>query len=306
MSAPLALLSIGGLSRVSGIGVETLRNWERRYGFPEPVRLDSGHRRYPSETVPRLRLVRRALDLGLKPSFALAADPEELEAMIRKAESESSQNSVAAETEFDAEIANWMAYTERLDPVGLEQLLLLAWTKWGARSFIMDLAIPFLHQVGDRWFEKSISVAHEHFAAENLTSFLSGQWRPIARRARGGKAVAANLPGDFHQLGIQMAAVFLALSDFEVVFLGPNTPVAEIILAAKEPSVVTAVIGLCSTSDTASAIQAIARIREAVPASVTLVAGGNDDLPEIRGVTRLESMADFAEFVRSLSEIYRG
>ncbi len=301
-----AHLSIGGLSRVSGIGVETLRNWERRYGFPTPVRLDSGHRRYPSEMVPRLRLVRRALELGFKPSFALMAAPDELESMIRKAETENKKAGIHINTILDKEIAEWMARAEALDPIEFELLLRKAWSKWGAKDFILGLAVPFLEQVGDKWFEKSISVAHEHFSSENLTSFLSSQWRPLSRQARNGKAVVANLPGDFHHLGIHMAAVFLALSDFEVVFLGPNTPIEDIELAALEKDVVTTVIGLAQTSNIERSVVAVTEIREALPASVTLVVGGNKQLPDIRGVTVLDSLEDFADFVKSLAEIYRG
>lgn len=39
-------LSIGDLSRATGIPIGTLRSWESRYGFPAPRRLESGHRRH--------------------------------------------------------------------------------------------------------------------------------------------------------------------------------------------------------------------------------------------------------------------
>ena len=301
-----AYLSIGGLSRVSGIGVETLRNWERRYGFPTPVRLDSGHRRYPSDMVPRLRLVRRALELGFKPSFALVATQDEIESMIRKAESENKKAGIHVDTEFDKEIAEWMGRAELLDPVGFELLLRKAWSKWGAGDFILKLAVPFLVSLGDKWFDKSISVAHEHFASESLSSFFASQWHPLSRDARNGKAVLANLPGDFHHLGIHMAAVFLALSDFEVVFLGPNTPIEDVRIAALEKDVVTVVLGLAQTSNLDRSVSAISGLREVIPASVTMVVGGNKKLPDIRGVTVLDSLDDFADFVKSLAEIYRG
>ena len=45
-------LSIGELSEMTGIGVHTLRVWEKRYGAPHSQRLPSGHRRYPKEEVP--------------------------------------------------------------------------------------------------------------------------------------------------------------------------------------------------------------------------------------------------------------
>ncbi len=305
MSTNHALLSIGGLSRVSGIGVETLRNWERRYGFPEPERLDSGHRRYSSELVPRLRLVRRALELGLKPSFALMAEPSEVESMIQRAEDENKEKGLIIETENDREIFKWLEKADNLDPAGFELLLRRAWSSRGAEEFILNLTLPFLQKVGDMWFDKIISVAHEHFTSENLASFLSNQWRPISKHAENGKAVVANLEGDHHCLGIHMASVFLALAGFEVVFLGPNTPAKDIIIAAKENNVVTAVIGLNPTSNLKKAEAYLKDIRESLPASVTVVIGGNDNLPEIKGITMLKSLKEFAVFVKSLSEIYR-
>ncbi len=44
-------LSIGELSRRTGVGVSTLRAWERRHGFPVAQRLVSGHRRYVNSDV---------------------------------------------------------------------------------------------------------------------------------------------------------------------------------------------------------------------------------------------------------------
>ncbi len=67
-------LSSGQLARAVGVGVETLRFYERRGLLPIPKRTASGHRRYPDETVGVLRLIRRAQELG----FTLAEIAEML------------------------------------------------------------------------------------------------------------------------------------------------------------------------------------------------------------------------------------
>lgn len=59
-------ISIGKLAKNSGIGVETIRFYERRGLIPEPPRAPSGYRRYPDEAVKRLRFIRRAKELGFK------------------------------------------------------------------------------------------------------------------------------------------------------------------------------------------------------------------------------------------------
>ena len=55
----------------AGIGEATLRAWESRYGFPEPQRLASGHRRYDERDVEVLRLALRLREEGLPVQAAI-------------------------------------------------------------------------------------------------------------------------------------------------------------------------------------------------------------------------------------------
>ena len=64
MDSPRESLTIGQLAKQSGVGVETLRYYERQKLIPEPPRRRSGYRQYPPETVNRIRFIRRAKELG--------------------------------------------------------------------------------------------------------------------------------------------------------------------------------------------------------------------------------------------------
>lgn len=57
-------LTIGRLARAAGVGVETIRFYEREGLLPEPARTASGYRQYPLDTVDRLAFIRRAKHLG--------------------------------------------------------------------------------------------------------------------------------------------------------------------------------------------------------------------------------------------------
>lgn len=59
-----AALTIGKVAKASGVGVETIRFYEREGLLPRPDRTASGYRNYPAETARRLRFIRRARDLG--------------------------------------------------------------------------------------------------------------------------------------------------------------------------------------------------------------------------------------------------
>ena len=72
-------LSIGAVERDTGIARDTLRIWERRYGFPEPVRNEKGERSYPEEQLRRLQHIRRLLDQGLRPGKVVALSNADLD-----------------------------------------------------------------------------------------------------------------------------------------------------------------------------------------------------------------------------------
>ena len=74
-------LTIGKVARLAGVGVETIRFYEREGLIEEPPRWPSGYRRYPEETVARIRFIRRAKELGfslkeIKELLELRLDPE--------------------------------------------------------------------------------------------------------------------------------------------------------------------------------------------------------------------------------------
>lgn len=74
-------LNIGALASAVGVGRETIRFYERRGLIPDPPRSKAGYREYPTETVRRVRFIRRAQGLG----FTLAEISELLELRVSDA-----------------------------------------------------------------------------------------------------------------------------------------------------------------------------------------------------------------------------
>jgi PAS domain S-box-containing protein len=65
-------MRVGELARRTGVGVSTLRAWERRFGIIEPARSASGHRLYTEGDVERVSAVCRLVDEGLTLSAAVS------------------------------------------------------------------------------------------------------------------------------------------------------------------------------------------------------------------------------------------
>ena len=60
----MSTMTIGKLATKAGVGVETIRFYERRGLIPEPPRRNSGYREYTEEMVSRINFIRRAKELG--------------------------------------------------------------------------------------------------------------------------------------------------------------------------------------------------------------------------------------------------
>jgi len=71
-SAPRTL-SATEFAEITGVSRERLRTWERRHGFPEPVRIGRGARRYNVDDVPRVVAVRRSVDRGVPLGAAMSS-----------------------------------------------------------------------------------------------------------------------------------------------------------------------------------------------------------------------------------------
>jgi MerR family transcriptional regulator, copper efflux regulator len=60
----MSILTIGQLAKAGGVGVETIRFYEREGLIEEPPRRRSGYRQYPLSAVRRVLFIRRAKELG--------------------------------------------------------------------------------------------------------------------------------------------------------------------------------------------------------------------------------------------------
>src|SRR6478609_7318657 len=74
--------SIRVASRLTGVSSDTLRMWERRYGFPKPERNESQVRVYSDADIERLVLVSRALKAGFRSGEVIHRGTEELRGLL--------------------------------------------------------------------------------------------------------------------------------------------------------------------------------------------------------------------------------
>lgn len=280
-------LTIGSLARATGVPANTLRTWERRYGFPESQRTPGGHRLYPARTVAHVELVQQALGAGHRPAQILQLPYEELRSLVEDTRP------------ADAAIDRLMQATLDLDAPALERMFAAEISRRGAVPFFDQLALPFLKQVGEAWTNGELEVYHEHFASERLTAFLSARWYAASAGDRG-NIVLAGLEGEEHLLGLHLVATVLSQEGWNPIYLGRNTPVAHVVACARQVGARYVGVTFSIHTSAATATAAIEALLAALPPGIQLLCGGAG-APDVSGVHRVTSLDALATWLRCVA-----
>jgi len=298
-------LTIGALSRATGIPAETLRTWERRYGSPQPVRKPSGHRLYPSEWVERLRRVERLLVQGHRPAEILNLSVAQLDALLSLSEPKqgrdaerSGSRSDEVTTGLDRIPDALIQAATRFDRETFMRELRAAWGRLGPLRFLDQVAGPVMARVGAEWEDGRLEIRHEHFASACLSDFLREVREPFDQEARGPRVAAALLPGDLHEGGLLMASALLAVRGYRVIYLGADTPIDQLAAAASGGMEAVAV-SVSPFVPRARAEREIARLREALPRRIPIWIGGAGAPAPVRGTERFTDLASLAARLES-------
>ncbi len=290
-------MSIGALSRTAEISVETLRTWERRYGYPAPERKASGHRVYPLESVPRLRRIAQALAFGHRAREVVPASDAEITALLEAAASRSTDHPLVPRPPNTGEL---MAAIRHFDAKALMRPLLAGWARLGPVEFLSQWVAPLLREVGERWARGELEIRHEHFVSEQLGDLLRTGRLPHDERATGSLVVLATLPGEEHGLGLQMAALIIASAGRRVCYVGTEVPMTQVATIAHELRAAAVGISVSQASRGRASASKVASLRAALPAKTALVVGGSGAPRAAEGVHVLQDLSRLHTWAASI------
>jgi methylmalonyl-CoA mutase cobalamin-binding subunit len=279
-------LSIGALSRATGIPVETLRTWEHRYGFPAPERRPSGHRVYSRAIVPRLRRISEAIARGHRAGQVVSASDTALAVLLASPDVHAA--SLPADVPGAAGVDDLLDAVRHYDAARLTQRLLADWARLGVLGFLTERVGPLLDAVGEGWAASTLEIRHEHFISEHLGALLRSLRAPFDERAQGPVCVLATLPGEQHGLGLLMAGLVAAAADMRVRIAGTDLPVAQVAAFARDVHARVVAISV-SSSGASTAARHLRALRKRMPRQVLVVTGGAG-APTVDGTERMTSL----------------
>ena len=271
---PFSTSSISDVERDTGIPKETLRVWERRYAFPQPGRDAKGERLYPAEQVARLRLIKRVLDLGYRPGKIMHHSMEQLSEMAGK-----TGNGTITGDAADPVLAECLALIKQHKIPDLRKRMARAQLELGLRRFVVELVAPLTTLVGETWAAGGLAVFEEHLFAEMLQSVMRSAI--VAASAQGDHGNAAprilltTVPQERHGLGLLMAEALFALEGAWCVSLGVQTPLADIVDAARNQRADIVALSFSAVMSQRAAIDNINELQTRLGEATEVWAGGS-------------------------------
>jgi MerR family transcriptional regulator, light-induced transcriptional regulator len=252
----------------TGVPATTLRQWERRYGVPNPERTPSGYRMYSAQDIICIEFMRTRIGEGVPVSRAAQLWNQQSSASSLTAVQSSGHPKAVPASQL---VEQFIASTLEGDGVKAERVLAQAHAIMPVEDVVLEVIQPTLIEIGERWHRGEITIAHEHQA----TAFIKGRLAQLFEMAgsprHGPTVVIACGPGEYHEIGALAIGIFLRRAGIRTHYLGANMPVVDLARFVREVRA-SAVLLSIGSSDGVDAVRAqIHLLREVTP---LLILGG--------------------------------
>jgi MerR family transcriptional regulator, light-induced transcriptional regulator len=294
---------IAAVARLTGLTLDTIRAWERRYGAVVPERGVRG-RVYTGAQVQRLRALSALVGLGHPISEVAALSDSKLEELLRKTTETEGARPARADAADAGPLARVLAAIDAFDSAAADREIARLASLYSSRDLVHQVAVPLMRIVGNRWHAGELTIAQEHMVSATLHGVMSGLVRLHRAPGSAPQLLFATPEAELHEFGILAAAMLAAGAGLGVVYLGPNVPAGDIGDAARRVGAAAVVVGL--TGGASAVARHLPEVRRMVPPEIEVWVGGPPTLRlqsprTTRG--RVLPLVSFDEYERHLKRL---
>ena len=258
---------IAVVEQETGVPKDLLRQWERRYGFPAPSRDEAGDRRYSADEIRKLKVIKRLIERGRRPSTLIHLSLEGLQALERE------------QLQVDLQqMSLFIPMLQAHDAQGLRDWLQLRLNTQGLRRFVLETVVEANQAVGMAWAQGLLAVHEEHFYTQQVQNLLRIAVTPLLH-ANPPRVLLCTLPAEPHGLGLLMVECLLALKGCQTLPYGVEMPLEEVAAAVchRRADVLALSFSLSFTPD--AVLPQIQALRPLLPTETEIWLGGQGVLP---------------------------
>jgi DNA-binding transcriptional MerR regulator len=282
---PAGALHIREVVRITGLRREQLYMWQRRYGFPAPLRDSFGDRVYPPDQVGRLKLIKQLLSEGWRAGAVVPLAETALQSMLGLTVAESAP--LPAEIDSAVNLLSQHRIGELTNH--LSKLLV----GQGLRKFLEQTLIPLNEAVHERVVRGEMQMYQELRFADLAQRLLRDVTRLVRPTRDARQILLATPPNDPNQLGLAILELLLFTEGANCLTLGAGVPAQEIAGATKayNPALVVLLFDRGISGKIAG--QEIRNLRQALPPEVPLIVSGRAVNLLAKPIDNAQAAADF-------------
>ncbi len=293
------MLNITAVERDTRIGKDALRVWEKRYGFPNPTRDTNGERLYPPEQVEKLRVIKRLLDAGHRPGRVVAMPIEQLHQLSEELRDNDAPKPgrLSRPERAHEEIRQIIAVLKTHDPALIRREFSQTIMRTGLSQFVINLALPLMHEIGEAWASGELHIFEEHLCSEVLETSLRAAMAaaPEATQKSRPRVLMSTFPGESHSLGLLMAEALFQVEGCACMSLGAQTPLQDLVNAANAHRADIVAVSFSAASNPGQATDGLTELRVMLSPDIELWAGSPHPVLHRRGVAGVQLLSDLAQ-----------
>ena len=285
------------IERETGFGIDQLRKWRQRYGFPPKESTSDGKMTYSLKTVDQLLLIKRLLEAGFRPGQVVGKTVSELE----KLKFQLGLNIVIATP--DESTKKFVEYIKLADLKGFLAFLYKKRRTQTILDFVQNTITPLMISIGDAWSRDEIDIHHEHLCTAYIERYLQAEILKFLPKKGLPVILYALPPGEHHMLGLLMAEAVLAEEGADTINIGADIPMNNLKLAAISCKADVVALSFSFAYQARDVFPTLTHFRHLLPPNIQIWAGGAGISTIRKRPKGVSLIYDFKDAIFALNEL---
>jgi len=287
------------IERTTGFGIEQLRKWRQRFGFPPAQHAADGRAIFSRESVDRLLLIKRLLEAGLRPGQVVA------NTLVENLKIAAELNRFKTDAGRSDSTNALISLLSNADSEAFKALLRKQRAKRSMLDFVQHSITPLMIGLGDAWLKGEIDIFQEHLCSSMIERYLISETLKLKPKYAFPVFLFALPPGERHQLGLLMVEAVMAEAGAYIVNGGTDIPLNSLKLAANACKADVVALTFSFSYPPRDVVPTLAHLRRLLPPR-TLIWAGGAGLSHVRRVPiGVRIMHNFDEGIAALGDLVR-